>query len=292
MRNLIRKYPITSYIVITFGYTSCLWISSQVVANLNDFQLYTMDSLGKLFNNGFFNSQHLFLFILFSLATYGPLLAAFIVTWAENGKDGLKTLFASMTNWKVNRKWYLLILLIPVSINLVAVTVGYLSAGMKGSWISPVYPIFTIIPFFIYQIFSSGLEEPGWRGFLLPKILKTKNPDKASWAVGLIWAIWHFPFVIPLYWSMGIAVLIPSLAGFTMAIIGQAFIFTWLYKNTESTFMAIIFHAILNTASIYMIGVTENPAVAILPALLTWVAVFIIMKKSDKQTFLLKNITN
>mgnify|MGYP002338799722 CR=1 FL=1 len=43
------------------------------------------------------------------------------------------------------------------------------------------------------MIFGGGQEEFGWRGFLLPNLLKKFNPFIASLIVGGFWFIWHLP---------------------------------------------------------------------------------------------------
>jgi len=47
-----------------------------------------------------------------------------------------------------------------------------------------------ILSVFVMQLFTSGLgEEPGWRGFLLPRLQARYEGDKFVWVLGLLLAI-------------------------------------------------------------------------------------------------------
>ena len=47
-------------------------------------------------------------------------------------------------------------------------------------------------------VFTSLGEETGWRGYLLPVLLRKFTPLRASGILGLFWALWHLPlFSIP-----------------------------------------------------------------------------------------------
>ena len=48
--------------------------------------------------------------------------------------------------------------------------------------------------FFLYNVIYGGLsEEPGWRGFALPRLQAKFSPLVSSLILGVIWAVWHAP---------------------------------------------------------------------------------------------------
>jgi membrane protease YdiL (CAAX protease family) len=50
------------------------------------------------------------------------------------------------------------------------------------------------IIFFLYSVIFGGLsEEPGWRGYALPRLHARFNPLVSSLILGVIWAVWHTP---------------------------------------------------------------------------------------------------
>jgi membrane protease YdiL (CAAX protease family) len=50
------------------------------------------------------------------------------------------------------------------------------------------------ILFFLYNVVYGALsEEPGWRGFALPRLQAKFSPLVSSLILGVIWAVWHAP---------------------------------------------------------------------------------------------------
>jgi uncharacterized protein len=105
---------------------------------------------------------------------------------------------------------------------------------------------------------SAGLaEEFGWRGFLLPQLLKTQKPLVATFVSFLITSIWHFPALLsgwknePLWpW------LILSLA--------ISIVHSWLFfKSIGNLWVVIVFHACFDTQysffSEFVSGVAKSP---------------------------------
>lgn len=54
------------------------------------------------------------------------------------------------------------------------------------------YPVFTICSCVITSFAALG-EEGGWRGYMMPKLIKLIGLPKAIVAGGIIWGIWHAP---------------------------------------------------------------------------------------------------
>ena len=148
---------------------------------------------------------------------------------------------------------------------------------------------------FVVQILTSGLgEEPGWRGFLLPRLQARISGEKYVWILGLIWAVWHYPLVIFQTMSMMqnvtapqmVITIIMALAGQTMALIGISFIYVWLYNQTRSVFLMIVFHALSNTFTSWLTSYLAEPqAVSIFMALMPWAIVVLMQKRLGKEQF-------
>lgn len=112
--------------------------------------------------------------------------------------------------------------------------------------------------------------------------------------LGLIWAVWHYPLVAIQTLSMMYDVTVPqmvitiimSLAGQTMALIGIAFIYVWLYNKTQSIFLMMVFHALSNTLSMWLTSFLAEPqVVTLLIALMPWALVIFMQKRIGKELF-------
>jgi membrane protease YdiL (CAAX protease family) len=87
-------------------------------------------------------------------------------------------------------------------------------------------------------------EEIDWRGFALPRLLQRYSPVAASLLLGVLWAYWH----ASMFWIPGtpLALVIAN----TLAL---SFVHTWIFTHArQSIFVAILFHALNNTTSIFL----------------------------------------
>jgi membrane protease YdiL (CAAX protease family) len=74
------------------------------------------------------------------------------------------------------------------------------------------------------------------------------------------------------------------LAGFTISIIGMTYLHVWLYNNTGSVLLAIIFHA-FNNAFPTILAIEGAPQVATLAGLMPWVLVIYLERRLGKDQF-------
>ena len=286
-----HKYSLLVYLLIANGITWLGWIPGLVIGAQQGYTMPNFDTYAELFKSGFANSQHIFLGIAFQLAVYGPLLGGLVATWMDSGKEGLSNLWQRIARWNIGGRWYLTALGITALLAGLPVAIFALMVGFTPSKYTLSYVLFV----FIVQLFTSGFgEEPGWRGFLLPRLQAHFKGEKAVWVLGLIWAIWHYPLVIIQTLSMMNNVTVPqmiitiimSLAGQTMALIGIAFIYVWLYNKTQSVFLMMVFHALSNTLGVWLTSfLTEPQTATLLIALMPWAIVIFMQKKLGKENF-------
>lgn len=84
-------------------------------------------------------------------------------------------------------------------------------------------------------------EEMGWRGFLVPKLMKVGNFTTTVIISGLIWAWWHYPQII--FLGVSKVPLAYSLVTFTIYISAVGCILAWLQLKTRSLWPAVLLHA-------------------------------------------------
>ena len=77
-----------------------------------------------------------------------------------------------------------------------------------------------------------------------------------------------------------------SLAGNAMSLIDLTYIYVWLYNNTKSVFLAIVFHAFSNVFVFWLTFFLAAPQAAGLAiALMPWAVVVILQKRLGKDKF-------
>ncbi|MHA2064367.1 MAG: CPBP family intramembrane glutamic endopeptidase [Candidatus Thorarchaeota archaeon] len=290
-RNAFTLYAVAAILI-----TAICWVPTAIIASANGYILPSHFTFAELVQNGFSDSLHLIIVLIFSIGAYGPFIAAIIAIYLEVGRSGISDLFRRMTKWRVDYKWYLWVILIPVFIALPAFLMGIASGLTPLSTLTLAVPLNLLLPLILWQTFTSGLEEPGWRGYALPKLQEKHNAETASIRLGVLWSVWHWPYIT--YLTISTAVLpgdIPSeMVGVVLGIAviqtlflhavstaGIAVIYTWFYNNTESVLIAILFHMAVNVVSAYL---QASPALSVITGIMPWVVAIVLLRKYGKDT--------
>ncbi len=175
----------------------------------------------------------------------GPMLAATAVTAWFRGRAGLGDLWRRVVRLRVSPRWYLLALMFPPVYQWPA---AWLWGAFTGTAVD--YPPFAAYLASWLQIAAfSALyfltEELGWRGFLLPRALVRSAWPTAAVRVGLIWAVWHYPYWLTASWGASgnaLAAVAMTLAS-TVFACALSVMMTWLFRHTRgSVFLAMLFH--------------------------------------------------
>jgi uncharacterized protein len=187
---------------------------------------------------------------LFILSGFlGPTLAAFVMTGITTGKAGVRLLLKRYVQWRVGVQWYALILFGYIALNLLVagavVGVGPLGA-LGGKW--PLIFTLYLPTLFTFNLVTSLGEEPGWRGFALPRLELKYGPVGGSVILGLLHGMWHLPvFFLPML-GFGHFTL-AFFATWIPAILATTILWTWVFNNTKgSLLIAIILHAAADAA--------------------------------------------
>ena len=192
--------------------------------------------------------------IFFGIAFFAPAIAAIIMAAAVEGKAGIKALISKLFLWQVNFKWYLMALLAPIAMELLAILTYKLFGETISSlsftdWIRMLpAQLPGLVLFLLFLVALSSGEELGWRGFAMPRLQARFGPVWASLILGLLWGSWH----LPLFWLPGSSQYGLPVPGFILATIGFTFIYTCILNGAKgSVLLASLFHAASNLVLTY-----------------------------------------
>jgi len=175
------------------------------------------------------------------------------------GKDGKARFRRRFVQVRAGWQWYLFILLgIPALFLFgIAVQPGILGSFQGFPQNSPVYfLIYYLVNFIIIFFFGGALaEEPGWRGFALPRMQPRFGPLWGSLLLGVVWAFWHLPDFLTRAQGggpgTGWGTFLTNLPIFVLLVVALSVVMAWVYNHTQgSILIAILLHASINTAGI------------------------------------------
>lgn len=230
-KSFINRYPLVTFFLLAFAGT---WL---VISPL------VFDSLAWI------DIPDVLGIILFILSTFaGPFFAAFYVTGKLEGKEGRKKLWRRMFQMRVGLIWYVVALFTFLLIWLVAYSLLYRGAPLAALIANPSLMVTAFLPNVLSGLLIPSLgEEPGWRGFALPRLQKDFGPVTGTLILGTLHGLWHLPALFtpllgPFSWDGFLTFVLTAAAG--------TFIYTWVFNNTRgSVWIAILLHASSNAAS-------------------------------------------
>lgn len=190
----------------------------------------------------------------------GPFIAAFLVTHIIEGRDGVKRLWHTITQWRVKKLAYVLALLvIPAAIiGCYFLLPGGLSIGEAVSF-SVVGTLAST--FFIYLLGGPFQEEPGWRGFALPRLQNMFHPIVAALVLGVVHCFWHTPLFFTEEWDTARSD--PGqLVAYLVLVVSLSVVLSWLVNAARgSVLVAILGHNTVNWA-LFVVATLTGEAVA------------------------------
>jgi uncharacterized protein len=179
-----------------------------------------------------------------------PLAAALIVAAVTQGRSGLRDLGARMIRWRV--PWYCYLAAIGLPLVVIFGTAAA-NTGLGGSaWsLSTVAWADVAILFalrWINPLDGPLGEEPGWRGFALPRLQATRSPLASAAILGVLAAVWHLPLIFsaegnPVGW-----VGLPTTFVITI-------VYCWLFNRSRgSVLLTMLFHVTQGTITVGTFG--------------------------------------
>jgi membrane protease YdiL (CAAX protease family) len=219
-----RAFPLR-YFVLAFAFTWFFW------------------GLGVLGERGFIPTLSGFTVI----GTFGPMVAAVILTAREGGRAEVRSLLGRIVRWQVAPVWYGVTILGPFVLTLAAIALHVALGGQTPGLGALIGALPTVVFVSVYMLIFVALgEEVGWRGYALPALQARHGAFVASVMLGAMWALWHMPqFFNPatLYSDLPFVLFLAYLIPFSILI-------TWVFNSTGgSLLMAMLVHAVMNAST-------------------------------------------
>jgi uncharacterized protein len=179
-------------------------------------------------------------------------LAAFVVTGALAGREGIVDLARRSVRWRVPLRWYLVALFtVPVGATLISLAIygPRALASPAGGWLGALAEV--AAAFVLQLVLFQLAEEIGFTGFLQHHWQDRHHPIKLTLYVALLWAVWHVPdHFAEEGWGVEALISAPVVffIGFVSLFFARA-LFVWFYNVTASSVLLVaIFHASFDAA--------------------------------------------
>jgi uncharacterized protein len=167
----------------------------------------------------------------------GPMVAALIVIAIAEGRPGFRDLGARIVRWRVAWYWYAVAIGFPLAVRFVTAMINIGPGGAPvPEWTDLAWTSFAIA--FLVRLVNPmdgpmG-EEPGWRGFALPRMQGRRSPLASAVILGALVAGWHLPLVF--FDDLGPIGLV---ATFSITIF-----YVWLFNHAQgSVLLTLIAHS-------------------------------------------------
>jgi membrane protease YdiL (CAAX protease family) len=223
---------ITIFLALTFGLSTLSYIP-----------ILTSGTLAKM--------SGLFVFTLM----WTPGVAALITQWiATHSLRGL--------GWRPGpARWLWVAYILPVLYALPVYAFVWLTGlggfpnpvliDMLGEQLPNIHPTMRIVAFLLISstifvpvsLVTALGEEIGWRGLLVPELVKITGFSRAALISGAVWAVWHMPAVFFADYNSGGAPAWYSAACFAVMVLGMSFAYAWLRLKSGSLWSAALLHA-------------------------------------------------
>lgn len=175
------------------------------------------------------------------ILVFVPALLAVIFTAITEGRKGVGTLLKKLVQVRVGLKWYVIAIGLALGLRLamsaLALILGWIPTIQVNPW--------SLAEFIIIGLFTfigAVMEELGWRGYALPRLLAHRSALLSALIIGIPWGIVHLGLILPGQMNAG-----TSWLGTILFLMGLSVILTWFFIHTRgSLVIVILFHAAQN----------------------------------------------
>lgn len=228
--ELVRAHPLAAFIALTYGYS---WLELALLAGI----------------------LHAPAALTIGLTTFASTAAAITVAAVTEGHGAVLALFRPLTRWSFGWRSYGLVLLLLPAVYLVAI--GAIAGAPPSPPNSIVVAVVTYLVVFALTCLIGGPlgEEPGWRGFALPRLQARFGHLTGAIILGALWGPWHLPQYLVGDWAAQNGGIHPlSIAIFLVVVVAISIVLAWIWNVTQGSLPAVILaHTSINASQIALV---------------------------------------
>ncbi len=243
---MTRTRALSLYVLVAFGWAWLLWVPYAAMQQ----GVVLPPALAR-----FFGTAN-------SFGAWGPLVAALLVTYLDQGRAGVVDLARRGVRWRFGLAWWLVALLMYPALIATSLILGVRLGDAMPELPMLAQPLTVPIAFIVVLLNYGPLQEEfGWRGFVQDRLQTGWSALAASVAVGLMWGVWHLPLF---YMNRTDPYYQEPFWGLLLSTVLASILFAWVYNNTgRSILAAMVIHASFNWAhvSIPTLGLDWAPQI-------------------------------
>jgi membrane protease YdiL (CAAX protease family) len=215
----------------------------------------------------------------------GPTAAAFTMAALAEGRAGVFDLLDRYRRWRVPGRWYLLVLLGWPALFAAAALLR--PGGIEAFRAPTLVVIGSVLGMFALIMVAGGPlgEEPGWRGFALPRLQQRLGPLLGALLLGALHGLWHLPVFLLVPGYNGAPADLPgtlvAFGWFVLAVTAGAVLASWVFNRTDGSLVPVVLlHTTTNVAVVVPLelfpGLPVDVDAVRLPAQLALAAVLVV----------------
>lgn len=190
-----------------------------------------------------------------------PALLAIILTALTDGRKGVGALLKKLFQWQIGFKWFAIALGLALGLRLamsvLALLFGWIPTVQLNDWSLQEYIIIGV-----FTLVGAVMEELGWRGYVLPRLLAHRSALLSALIIGIPWGIVHLGLILPGQMNAG-----TSWIGTILFLTGLSVVLTWFFVHTHgSLVIVILYHAAQNYFVFLNGGIGLKPSLWLLSA--------------------------
>lgn len=193
--------------------------------------------------------ERISLLLILQLGAYGPSIVALIFSMWKLGGDGVAQLLRMLLNWRQPFWCYVFVFVVPGLLQLGGLGIFVMAGGDPGEFrpdrASRIVPTLLVL-----LLFGPIAEELGWRGYALPRLLRSYSAVASAMVMGIVATLWHMPLFFSAYPPMdGVDPFDITLVFYFAYTSGRCVLYTFVFQNGgHSVLLTVLFHAVGNAA--------------------------------------------